>query len=125
MTTDEKLQYFIGLDIGSTAARCVVGELSIDSPIPKIIGYGSGNNSGMRKGNVAHIEEVAQAVIDATTEAERMSGREIKYATINVNGSHVQGINSKGVIAISSKTIVWTNKIILKIRWECTAYALK
>jgi cell division protein FtsA len=102
MTTDEKLQYFIGLDIGSTAARCVVGELSIDSPIPKIIGYGSGNNSGMRKGNVAHIEEVAQAVIDATTEAERMSGREIKYATINVNGSHVQGINSKGVIAISS-----------------------
>jgi cell division protein FtsA len=56
----------------------------------------------MRKGNVAHIEEVAQAVINATTEAERMSGREIKSATVNVNGAHVQGLNSKGVIAISS-----------------------
>jgi cell division protein FtsA len=102
MTTEDRLQYFIGLDIGSTAARCVVGELSADSPLPKIIGHGKGENTGMRKGNVAHIEEVAQAVIDATTEAERMSGREIKSATINVNGAHVEGINSKGVIAISS-----------------------
>jgi cell division protein FtsA len=99
---EEKLSYFIGLDIGTTAARCVVGELSADSPTPRIIGFGSGENSGMRKGNVAHIEEVAQAVINATTEAERMSGREIKSATVNVNGAHVQGLNSKGVIAISS-----------------------
>jgi cell division protein FtsA len=45
---------------------------------------------------------VAQAVINAIAEAERMSGREIKSATINVNGAHVEGINSKGVIAISS-----------------------
>ena len=56
----------------------------------------------MRKGNVAHIEEVAEAVIKAVQEAERMSGREIKYATVNVNGSHVEGVNSKGVVAISS-----------------------
>jgi cell division protein FtsA len=99
---EQKLQYFIGLDIGTTAARCVVGELSADSPIPRIIGYGSGENTGMRKGNVAHIDEVAQAVINATTEAERMNGQEIKNVTVNVNGSHVEGINSKGVIAISS-----------------------
>jgi cell division protein FtsA len=56
----------------------------------------------MRKGNVAHIEEVAQAVIKAVQEAERISGREIKSATVNVNGSHIEGVNSKGVIAISS-----------------------
>jgi cell division protein FtsA len=31
-----------------------------------------------------------------------MSGRDIKYATVNVNGSHVEGVNSKGVVAISS-----------------------
>src|SRR3990172_12837610 len=56
----------------------------------------------MSKGNVAHIDEVAEAVIKAVTEAERISGREIKQATVNINGSHVQGINSKGVIAVSS-----------------------
>jgi cell division protein FtsA len=100
--SEEKLSYYIGLDIGTHAARCVVGELSGESNLPRIIGYGSADNTGMRKGNVAHIDEVAQAVIGAISEAERMSGREIKMATVNVNGAHVEGINSKGVIAISS-----------------------
>jgi cell division protein FtsA len=100
--SEEKLSYYIGLDVGTSAVRCVVGELSADSPVPRIIGYGSSENGGMRKGNVAHIDEVSQAVINAISEAERMSGREIKSATINVNGAHVEGINSKGVIAISS-----------------------
>jgi cell division protein FtsA len=98
--SEEKLSYYIGLDIGTSAVRCVVGELSSDETAPKIIGFSSVENSGMRKGNVAHIDEVAQAVVNAATEAERMSGREIKAAT--VNGSHVEGMNSKGVIAISS-----------------------
>ena len=102
MATEEKLSYFVGLDIGTTAVRCVVGELGRDDSLPKIIAASSAENSGMRKGNVAHIDEVAQAVINAVTEAERTSGREIKQATININGSHVEGLNSKGVIAISS-----------------------
>ena len=100
--SEDKLSYFIGLDIGSTAVRCVVGELSRDASIPRIIGFGIGENSGLRKGNIAHIDEVAQAVIKAVTEAERVSGRDIKHATININGAHVEGISSKGVIAISS-----------------------
>jgi cell division protein FtsA len=103
MADDNKLQYFVGLDIGTTAVRCVVGELSSDSPTPTVIGYSRAENSGLRKGNIAHIEEVAQAVISAVQEAERMSGREVKHATINVNGSHVEGVNSKGVVAISSQ----------------------
>ena len=100
--SEQQHQYYVGLDIGTTAVRCVVGELTPDSPAPSIIGFSRVENTGMRKGNVAHIEEVAEAVIKAVQEAERMSGRDIKYATVNVNGSHVEGVNSKGVVAISS-----------------------
>jgi cell division protein FtsA len=100
--SEEKLQYFVGLDIGTSAVRCIVGELSSDSSAPTVIGFSRVENSGMRKGNVAHIEEVAQAVAQAISEAERMSGREVRQATVNVNGSHVEGVNSKGVVAISS-----------------------
>lgn len=100
--SEQQHQYYVGLDIGTTAVRCVVGELTPDSPTPSIIGFSRVENTGMRKGNVAHIEEVAEAVIKAVQEAERMSGRDIKYATVNVNGSHVEGVNSKGVVAISS-----------------------
>lgn len=102
MTNEEKLQYFVGLDIGTTATRCVVGELSGDASLPRIIGFAESENTGLRKGNVAHVDEVAQSIVNAVSEAERISGREIKAATLNINGAHVQGINSKGVIAISS-----------------------
>src|SRR3990167_9430568 len=106
--SEEKLSYFVGLDIGTSAARCVVGELAGDASTPTVIGFSSVANNGMRKGNVAHVEEVAEAVTSAVSEAERMSGREIKSATVNVNGAHVTGINSKGVIAISSPNRVIT-----------------
>lgn len=99
---EQKLSYFTGIDVGTTAVRCVVGELAADAAAPTIIGFSSAENTGMRKGNVAHVDEVAEAIVKSIAEAERMSGREITKATVNINGSHVEGISSKGVIAISS-----------------------
>src|SRR6201995_3447950 len=97
MPSEEKLQYFVGLDIGTSAVRCVVGELSPDLTLPTIIAFSRAENSGLRKGNVAHIEEVAQAVVNAVQEAERVYGREIKLATVNVNGFPIEGVYAKGV----------------------------
>jgi cell division protein FtsA len=57
---------------------------------------------GMRRGVVAHIDDAAEAIVQVLTEAERVSGMHIKGATVNVNGPHVNGVNSKGVIAISA-----------------------
>jgi cell division protein FtsA len=72
------------------------------SNMPSIIGHGSAPNLGMRRGTVVHIDDVADAIVHAVTEAERISGIPIKRATVNVNGVHVEGLNSKGVIAISA-----------------------
>lgn len=83
--------------------RCVVGMVDTTDPTRlSIIGHGSAANLGMRKGSIVHIEDVVDAVVQAVTEAERVSGVHIQAATVNVNGSHVSGINSKGVIAISA-----------------------
>ncbi|HSW36891.1 MAG TPA: cell division protein FtsA [Candidatus Saccharimonadales bacterium] len=96
-------EHFVGLDIGTSTVRCVVGMLDPNmGNKPSIIGHGSAPNTGMRKGVVVHVDEVAEAVVHAVTEAERISGKSISRATVNVNGTHVSGLNSKGVIAISS-----------------------
>ncbi len=94
---------YFGLDIGTSTVRCVVGMLDPnDSTKLSVIGHGSAKNIGMRKGVVVHVEDVAEAIIQAITEAERFSGMAIHEATVNINGSHVAGINSQGVIAISA-----------------------
>lgn len=95
--------HFVGLDIGTQNVRCVVGMVDEADPTkPTIIGHGSAQNQGMRKGVIAHVDDVADAVAHAITEAERLSGVHIQHATVNINGSHVSGINSKGVIAVST-----------------------
>lgn len=94
---------FVGLDIGTSMVRCVVGTVEAgETNILSIVGHGSAPNLGMRKGVVVHADDVANAIVDAVTEAERVSGVQINHATINVNGSHVLGMNSRGVIAISA-----------------------
>jgi cell division protein FtsA len=95
--------HFFGLDIGTSTVRCVVGMSDAsDSTRIAVIGHGSAPNLGMRKGVVVHIDDVVEAVTHAVTEAERVSGIQIQSATVNINGSHVTGMNSRGVIAIST-----------------------
>jgi cell division protein FtsA len=94
---------YYGLDIGTSTVRCVIGTINEADPSSlSVLGFGSANNSGMRKGVVVHIDDVAESVAQAVSEAERLAGIKLNYATVNINGSHVNGMNSKGVVAISS-----------------------
>ena len=100
---NQNQDYFIGLDIGTSSVRCVVGMFDPNgSSMPQVIGHGQAANQGMRRGAVVHVDDVAEAIVHAVTEAERISGKAIKHATVNVNGSNVTGMNSEGVIAISA-----------------------
>lgn len=120
-----EFQHFVGIDIGTSTVRCVIG--MFDSPeaqSPSVVGYGSARNSGMRKGVVAHIDDVAQAVAHAVTEAERLSGIKIQSATVNVSGAHVAGVNSRGVIAISSADREITNDDRLRVEEAATIIQL-
>lgn len=93
--------YFVGIDVGTSTVRCVVGSVD-EQGAPEIIGHSESPTVGMRRGVVAHADEVKDAIVQAVSDAERLSGRTIRSATVNVNGSHVEGLNSRGVIAISA-----------------------
>jgi cell division protein FtsA len=120
-----KPEHFIGLDIGTSTVRCVVGTYDPNgSNMPSIIGHGQAHNQGMRRGAVVHVDDVADAVVHAVTEAERISGMPIKHATVNVNGSHVSGLNSEGVIAISSANREITPEDRLRVEEAATIVSL-
>lgn len=96
----ESSRYAVGLDIGTSYVRAVVGHVDSQDQKPTIIGVGVEPNNGMRKGTVVNLVNTAQAVDKALEAAERMSGHQINEATISVNGSHVVGMSSRGVIAV-------------------------
>lgn len=121
---DSSTPHFVGLDVGTSTVRCVVGIVNANDPKPSIIGHGSAPNTGMRKGVVVHIDDAAEAIVQAITEAERVCGLRIDRATVNINGSHVTGLNSKGVIAISAANREITQEDRLRVEDAATVVQL-
>lgn len=115
--------HFIGLDIGTSTVRCVIGMLEETGKL-SVIGHGSAANIGMRKGAIVHIDDVIESVVQAVTEAERLSGIQVHRATVNINGSHVVGMNSKGVIAISTANREITHEDRLRVEEAATIVKL-
>ena len=92
----------VGLDIGTTKVCVVIGERN-DKGILEITGVGVSPSTGMRKGVVVNIEATIKSIIDAVEAAEMMSGREVHTCWTGIGGSHIEGINSRGVVAITGQ----------------------
>ncbi len=96
----ENSRYAVGIDIGTTTIRCVVGHIDPTTGTPTIVGVGQTPNSGMRKGTVVNLNGPAHAIDNALGEAERMSGYEVNEATISINGAHIMSTKADGMIAV-------------------------
>jgi len=95
-------RYAVGIDIGTTTVRCVVGHLDATTGAPTIVGVGEVKNTGMRKGSVVNLNGPAQAIDEALGEAERMSGYEVNVAAVSINGSHILSTTADGMIAVGA-----------------------
>ncbi|MBI9105117.1 MAG: cell division protein FtsA [Spirochaetales bacterium] len=92
----------VGLDIGTTKICAVIGEYT-DTRRIEIVGIGTAPSDGLRKGVVINIESTLKAVTKAIEAAEMMSGREVSSVITGIAGAHVEGINSRGVVAVSGR----------------------
>src|SRR5690606_21536886 len=90
----------IGIDIGTSRVRCVIGESGDDSKM-NIVGIGRAESRGLRRGIVTGAEAVADAIRKAVGEAERVSGLEVRTASVNLSGEHFRGENKSGVVAVA------------------------
>ena len=115
MAQKSTLPASIGLDIGSSQIRCVVGMQEEDAPAPSIIGVGTAPTTSVRKGTVVDIEDTVSAITAAVDEAERISGVAVNHATVGVNGSHILTVGSHGIIAIGSSNREITDSDIERV----------
>ena len=93
----------VGLDIGTTKVCAIIGGQNENGSL-EITGVGTSVSTGLRKGVVVNIEATLNSIVAAIEAAELMSGREIHGAWTGIGGSHIDGINSRGVVAIRGKT---------------------
>jgi cell division protein FtsA len=118
----EHLEPVVGIDIGTTTVRCAIGVMKPEKQTIDLVGFGEAPNTGFRKGSVINISDTAQAVDQAIGFAERMSGLQVTSATVNINGYHIKGIDSRGTVAIAGQEV--TKEDLLRVEDAATLLQL-
>ena len=109
----------IGIDVGSSTTRVVVGEFLKGEKNPKIIGIGESETEGLRHGYVVDSIPATVSVKSAVSIAEKTSGIKIKRAFISVGGVSLRGEFSSGSVIISKADGEVTNLDINKALQDC------
>jgi cell division protein FtsA len=92
----------VGLDIGTTKVCVIIGQFN-DSGQLEITGVGTTPSRGLRRGVVINIETTVRSIAAAVESAEMMSGREVISVYTGIAGGHIEGINSRGVVAVTGR----------------------
>src|SRR3546814_20569074 len=98
----------VGLDIGTSKVVALVGEYSPGNPI-EVIGIGSHESRGLKRGVVVDIESTVQSIQRAVEEAELMAGCEIRSVYASISGNHVQCRNSPGLVPIPAGEVTYSH----------------
>ena len=98
---EEKSRFAVGLDIGTSYIRAVVGSMDHSGNI-SVIGYNEAPSSGMRKGVVVNLTGPANAIDVCLKPVEDMSAVQVDSATLSVNGSHILSAKTEGMIAVGA-----------------------
>lgn len=94
----------VGLDIGTSKVVAIVGEITPEDEI-EILGIGSSQSRGLKKGVVVNIESTVHSIQRAVEEAELMAGCEVHSVFTGIAGSHIRSLNSHGIVAIRDNEV--------------------
>ncbi len=109
----------VGIDIGSSTTRVVVGEFLKGEKNPKIIGTGESETLGVRHGYVVETPLAVTSIKNAVSMTEKSSGIKIKRAFVSVGGISLRGELSSGSVIISKADGEVTSLDINKALQDC------
>lgn len=103
----------VGLDVGTTKVCAVVAEAGVFNRADErdsgcglnIIGIGTAPSKGIKKGAITNIEQMAESIREAVTQAEDSAGVDIKAVHIGISDTHISCLSSHGIIAVKENEI--------------------
>jgi len=96
-----KTRILAGLDIGSSTIKTLVAQKTVDEESLQILSQSREAASGIRKGVVVNVEEVARIVASCVKKAEEPIRKKINGVYVNIGGSHIFFTSSRGLVSVS------------------------
>jgi len=111
------------IDIGSFKICTVIASLGEEGGA-SVIGVSNVPSKGIKKGVVVNIDEAVESISTSLEKAQRMSGHPVSSALVTVNGSHIESINSHGVVAVSHQDAEISSEDVSRVTEAAQAVSL-
>jgi len=118
-----KEKIITAIDVGSSKVSTIIAALT-ESKISVIGVSGNVPSKGIKKGNVVDIDDAVQAISNSLERAERMAGVSVSSAFVTINGSHLETLNSHGVVAVSHSGSEITTEDVARVTEAAQAVTL-
>ena len=115
--------YVVGIDIGSSKVNVLIGHEDPDGKL-EVVGKGTTQNRGARRGSIVNVEAAVEALKAATEEAEVMAGIEISEAYVGTASGDVRSLNSRGMVTVKRKDREVTRQDIERVLEAAQSAAL-
>lgn len=106
-------EILVSLDVGTADIKVIIGEVLNDSL--NVIGVGTAQSKGMKKGAIVDIDQTINSIRTAVEQAERMVGMDIERVVVGINGNHIELQPCHGVVAVQSDDREITNEDITRV----------
>jgi len=94
-------QIVMGVDVGTHSVKTVIAHKKEGEIFPSVLGTGISPSHGIRRGYVINLHDVTTSIKNSVRKAENAAKMEIKKAFISAGAVGIEGIRSKGSIAVS------------------------
>ncbi len=100
----ETKDLIVGLDIGTSKIVATIAELDAEGNL-SILGIGSQESVGLKKGMVVNIEATVNSISRAIQEVELMTGCKVTKVYTGIAGSHIKSKDSNGMTVVRDKEV--------------------
>jgi cell division protein FtsA len=90
------------LDLGSTKAACIAAQKDGDGF--RVVAVSNVECKGVRRGVVADLEHTANSIDMAVRKVQQAVGQDISSLVVGVGGTHIEGVNTQGIVPIYPKS---------------------
>ena len=96
------MKTILGIDIGSSKTVALIADIGSDITIT---GVGIARSKGIRKGTITNIDQAANSIKQAITDAKRIAGTSVNSAIVSISTAYTKSTISHGIVNIPSHEI--------------------
>ena len=96
------MKTILGIDIGSFQTVAIIADINEE---PVITGVGIAKSKGIRKGTITNIDQAANSIKQAVTDAKRIAGTNVNKAIVSISSAYTISTKSHGIVNVPNNEI--------------------